>query len=78
MNLETTFARHAEPVDLSDDAEEAAARKRKRLMIIGGIVAALLLIGYIAYKAMGGGWVDQAALLAPAPMSAASGTAPRL
>jgi len=27
------------------------------------------------YKAMGGGWVDQAALLAPAPMSAASGTA---
>ena len=54
MNLETTFARHAEPVDLSDDAEEAAARKRKRLMIIGGIVAALLLIGYIASKAMGG------------------------
>ena len=55
MNLETTFARHAEPVDLSDDAEEAAARKRKRLMIIGGIVAALLLIGYIASKGMGGG-----------------------
>jgi len=55
MNLETTFARHAEPVDLSDDAEEAAARKRKRLMIIGGIVAALLLIGYIASKAMSGG-----------------------
>jgi RND family efflux transporter MFP subunit len=55
MNLETTFARHAEPVDLSDDAAEAAARKRKRLMIIGGIVAAVLLIAYIASKTMGGG-----------------------
>ncbi len=55
MNLETTFARHAEPVDLSDDAAEAAARKRKRWLIIGGIVAALLLIAYIASKAMSGG-----------------------
>jgi HlyD family secretion protein len=54
MNLETTFARHAEPVELSDDAAEAAARKRKRWLIIGGIVAALLLIAYIASKAMGG------------------------
>lgn len=55
MNLETTFARHAEPVDLSDDAAEAAARKRKRWLIIGGVVAAVLLIAYIAAKAMGGG-----------------------
>lgn len=55
MNLETTFARHAEPVELSDDAAEAAARKRKRWLIIGGIVAALLLIAYIASKAMSGG-----------------------
>lgn len=55
MNLETTFARHAEPVDLSGDAEEAAARKRKRWLIVGGIIAALLLIGYIASKSMSGG-----------------------
>ncbi len=55
MNLETTFARHAEPVDLSDDDAEAAARKRKRRMIIGGVIAAVLLAAYIATKVFGGG-----------------------
>lgn len=55
MNLETTFARHAEPVDLSDDESEAAARKRKRRIIIGGAIAALLLIAYAVAKMMGGG-----------------------
>jgi RND family efflux transporter MFP subunit len=53
MNLETTFARHAEPVDLSDDEAEAAARKRKRWLIIGGIIAVILLAAYIASKMMG-------------------------
>ncbi len=55
MNLETTFARHAEPVDLSDDDAEAAARKRKRRMIVGGVIAAVLLAAYIAAKVFGGG-----------------------
>ncbi len=55
MNLETTFARHAEPVDLSDDEAEAAARKRKRRLIIGGAIAAVLVIAYVVFKTMGGG-----------------------
>lgn len=54
MNVETTFARHAEPVDLSVDAEEAAARKRKRL-IIGGIILVLLVVAYAVFKSMTGG-----------------------
>lgn len=54
MNVETTFARHAEPVDLSEADTEAAVRKRKRL-IIGGIIAAVLLIAYVAFKTMSGG-----------------------
>lgn len=54
MNVETTFARHAEPVDLPVEDQEEAARKRKRL-IIGGIIAALLVVAYVVYKSMSGG-----------------------
>ena len=54
MNVETSFARHAEPVDLSDDVERADARKRKRL-IIGGIIVAVLIIAYAVIKSMSGG-----------------------
>lgn len=53
MNVETTFARHAEPVDMSDEEEAAHRRKRKR-MIIGGAIAALLVIAYIVMKSSGG------------------------
>lgn len=53
MNVETSFARHADPVDLSVEDAELAARKRKRL-IIGGIIAALLVIAYVIYKTTSG------------------------